>query len=229
MRGRAQSDAGPESPESVRRDKYQRPFPVKAAGPDRGFGPKTLPPTPPSESESYSLQRSRSRSQPASGRTSTRSSGSSDYAPPPRPRLDTVRDEDDYSVGGAEMRRARSMGGRGRSGEQRQLVRSQSRRELDSRGRRGYDEEGESIYDVYDDYYEEKPVRSLTTRRPLARGPSRSRNGSVSRGRSRDDEDEFSRHSDGEDDEFEIVTPRRAEISKVLSFLIIANDRLKSK
>jgi hypothetical protein len=229
MRARAQSDAGPTSPESVRRDKYQRPFPVKAAGSDRGFGPKTLPPTPPSESESYSLQRSRSRSQPATVRTSTRSSGSSDYAPPPRPRLDTVRDEDDYSVGSTEMRRARSVGGRGRSGEQRQLVRSQSRRELDNRGRRGYDDEEESVYDVYDDYYEEKPMRSLTTRRPSARGPSRSRNGSVNRGRSRDDDDDFSRYSDGEDDEFEIITPKRAEISKVLSFFIIANDRSKSK
>jgi hypothetical protein len=127
-----------------------------------------------------------------------------------------VRDEDDYS-GGAEMRRARSMGGRGRSGEQRQLVRSQSRRELDNRGRRGYDEEGDDFYGVYDDYYEEKPMRSLTTRRPLARGPSRSRNGSVTRGRTRDDDDDFSRYSEGEDEEFEMVTPKRTEISKVLS------------
>ena len=132
-----------------------------------------------------------------------------------------MRDEDDYSVGGAEMRRARSMGGRGRSGEQRQLVRSQSRRELDNRGRRGYDEEGDDFYGVYDDYYEEKPMRSLTTRRPLARGPSRSRTGSVTRGRNRDDDDDFSRYSEGEDEEFEMVTPKRTEISKVPFFCIM--------
>ena len=211
-RGRAQSDSGPSSPE-IKRDKFQKPFPVKA-GPNRDQGPKGLPPTPPSESESYSLQRNRSRSQPARERLSSRSSGSSDYERPMRTRLDTVRDEDDRPD--TEMRRTKSMGGRGRSGDTRPTMnRSLSRRDMDRR--RQYDEEGEDFYGVYDDYYEEKPMRSLTTRRPLQRGLSRSRTGSLSRGRrSVEDEDDYgNRFSEGEDEEFEMVTPKRSEISKV--------------
>src|SRR5579859_4469025 len=184
-RSRAQSDSSPSSQE-VKRDKYQKPFPVKA-GPDRGQGPKGLPPTPPSESESYSLQRSRSRSQPARERMSTRSSGSSDYERPVRTRLDTVRDEDDRPD--VEMRRTKSMGGRGRNGETRPpMSRSLSRREVDRR--RQYDEDGDDFYGVYDDYYEDKPLRTLTTRRPLQRGLSRSRTGSLSRGRRSVEDDE---------------------------------------
>jgi len=214
MRGRAQSDAGPPPvvPET-RRDKYQRPFPVKA-GTDREL-PKGLPPTPPSEPESYTLNRTRSRSQPAArGSTARSSGGSSDYAPPPRPRLDTVRDEDDSGSSSAtEMRRAKSMGGRGRMTEEKVLSRSQSKRE---RGRR---DDGNDIYDLYNDYYDEKPMRSVSTRRPPARALTRSRTSSSSRGRSREDEDDYSqRYSEEEDDEFEMVTPmKRTEISKVTS------------
>lgn len=224
-RARAQSDSGPSSPGS-KRDKFQKPFPVKA-GPDRVPALKGLPPTPPSESESYSLQRSqsRSRSQPARERLSSRSSGSSDYERPQRTRLDTVRDEDDQPD--TEMRRTKSMGGRGRKGEARPpMNRSLSRRDADRR--RQYDDDGEDFYGVYDDYYEDKPQRSLTTRRPLQRGLSRSRTGSLSRGRrSVEDEDDYgNRYSEGEDDEFEMVTPKRPEINKVCLIVDTFSDGL---
>src|SRR5271167_1364342 len=121
MRGRAQSDVGPTSTDETRRDKFQKPFPVKS-GSDRDI-PKNFPPTPPSESESYSLRRSRSHSQPAGGRSTPRSSaGSSDYIPPPRSRLNAVRDEDDLSE--SDMRRAKSMSGRARNGGGRTVNRS---------------------------------------------------------------------------------------------------------
>ena len=209
IRGRAKSDAGPTSLQEMRRDRFQKPFPVKP-GSDHDL-PKNLPPTPPSESESYSLQRSRSRSQPATSRSTTRSSGgSSEYNPTPRTRLDTVRDEDDRS--GTEMRRSKSMNGRGRVGddrrnrEERMMSRSMSTRRAEPPRRR---DNGDDIYDIYGDYYDEKPVmRSLSTRRPLAR--------TLTRNRTRDDDDDYSnRYSDGEDDEFEMVTSKRSEISKV--------------
>ncbi len=221
-RARAQSESSPSSPD-VKRDKFQKPFPVKA-GPDRVPAPKGLPPTPPSESESYSLQRSRSRSQPARERLSSNSTGSSDYERPQRTQLDTVRDEDDRPE--IEMRRTKSMGGRGRNGDARPpMGRSLSRRDVDRR--RQYDDDGEDIYGVYDDYYDDKPQRSLTTRRPLQRGLSRSRTGSLSRGRrSVEDEDDYgNRYSEGEDDEFEMVTPKRPEISKVRLILHTSSDR----
>jgi PB1 domain len=181
--------------------------------------PKNLPPTPPSESESYSLQRSRSRSQPAIMRSTARSSGeSSDYNPAPRTRLDTVRDEDDR--GSTEMRRAKSVGARGRAGDERRrgeerlMNRSMSTRRPEPSRRK---DDGDDIYDLYNDYYDEKPVmRSRSTRRPLVRTLTRTRTSSSSRGRSRDDEDDYSnRYSDDEDDEFEMVTPKRSEISKI--------------
>jgi hypothetical protein len=206
IRVRARSDVGSVSNRESRRDKFEKPFPVKAR-PDRE-DPKNLPPTPPSESEDYSIQRSRSRSQPARTR-STRSSesSSSDYSPPARPRLDTVRDED----GLLEPRRSRSVSGRVRNASDRALERSRSRRDI-----RGRKDDGDDFYDVYDDYYEEKlPVRSLTTRRPLGRAPSRSRASSSSRGRSREDEDDYGQRYSDEDDEFEMVTTKRTEISKV--------------
>lgn len=191
-------------------------------GTDRDI-PKNLPLTPPSESEGYSLQRSRSRSQPAAGRLTPRSSaGSSDYTPPPRTRLNTVRDEDD--PGGSEMRRARSMGGRTRNGDDRVMNRSFSTRR-EARGRRDEDE----IYDLYNDYYEDKPImRSVSTRRPLARTLTRSRASSSTRGRSRDEDDD-SQYSDGEDGEFEMVTPKRTEISKVDPLSTGLRIRSKSK
>jgi hypothetical protein len=215
-RSRAPPESSPTSPET-KRDKFQKPFPVNA-GADRGPGPKGLPPTPPSDTESYSLQRNRSQSQPARERLSSRSSGSSDYDRPQRTRLDTVRDEDDRPD--TEMRRTKSVGGRTRSGESRQMNRSLSRRDIDRR--RQVDEEGDDIYGVYDDYYEEKPLRTFSTRRPLQRGLSRSRTGSLSRGRrSVEDEDDYgSRYSEGEDEEFEMVTPKRSEISKVTANLL---------
>jgi hypothetical protein len=206
---RAQSDADPNPVQAgTDRDKFRKPFPVKASS-DRDL-PKYLPPTPPSETESYSLQRSRSQSQPSVMRSLTaRSSGeSSDYNPPQRNRLIMVRDENNR--GGTEIRRAKSVGGRGRNGDnERRMNRSFSKREYRSRK-----DDGDDIYDLYNDYYEEKPItRSLTTRRPLGRSMSRSRTSSSSRGRSREDEEEL--YSDGEDDEFEMITPKRTEISKV--------------
>jgi hypothetical protein len=152
-------------------------------------------------------------------RSTTRSSSeSSDYNPVPRSRLNAVLDED--KRGGIEMRRARSMGGRGnvgaerRKGEERKMNRSMSTRQAESSRRRDY---GDDIYDLYGDYYDEKPVtRSLSTRRPLARTLTRTRTSSSSRGRSRDVDDDYSnRYSDGEDEEFEMITPKRSEISKI--------------
>jgi len=217
MRVRAQSDAGvnsavtsPVSAET-RRDKFQKPFPVKG-GADREM-PKNLPPTPPSEPENYGsgLQRNRSRSTPArsrslAARSSGSSTGSSEYNPPMRSRLDTVRDEED-DMSGNEMRRTKSTGGR----NDRMMNRSMSTR--NPRGRR---EDRDDLYDIYGDYYEEKPMtRTATTRRPLGRAVSRSRGSSTSRARSREDE-ESQRYSDNdEDDEFEMVTPKRSEITKV--------------
>jgi hypothetical protein len=224
IRGRAQSDAGPPSYNETRRDKFQKPFPVKS-GSDRDI-PKIFPPTPPSESESYSVRRSRSQSQPAGGRSTPRSSaGSSDYTPPTRTRLDTVRDEDDLS--GSEMRRAKSMSGRARDGGDRAMNRSFSTRR-EPRPRKDEDE----IYDLYNDYYEEKPIgRSMSTRRPLARTLTRSRTVSSSRGRIRDEEDDYSRYSDDEDDEFEMITPKRSEISKVSPYFHLTKilDQSQSK
>ena len=221
MRARAQSDAGMNSASvtsavssETRREKFQKPFPVKAgSGADREM-PKNLPPTPPSEPESgygNSLQRTRSRSTPArsrslAARSSGSSTGSSDYAPPVRSRLDTVRDEED-DFGGSQMRRTRSTGGRDRT----------MNRSLSTRTPRGRREDKEGLDDIYGDYYEEKPLtRTPTTRRPLARAMSRSRASSSSRARSREDEESQRYYSDNdEDDEFEMVTPKRSEITKV--------------
>src|SRR5215471_15702573 len=180
IRGRSRSDVGSTSNES-RRDRFRKPFQLKPDS-DRDM-PRNLPPTPPSESEGSSMQRSRSRSQPATMRSTARSSdGSSDS---PRTRLDTVHDEDER--GGAEMRRAKSMGGRGRvgnerrKGEERMMGRSMSTRKAEPPRRR---DDGDDIYDLYNDYYDEKPVmRSLSTRRPLARTLTRTRTTSSSRGR----------------------------------------------
>src|SRR5205085_10520861 len=88
-----------------------------------------------------------------------------------------------------DMLRTQSTAGKGRNGDTRPpKSRTLSRREVDRR--RQYDDDGEDIYGVYDDYYDDKPQRSLTTRRPLQRGLSRSRTGSLSRGRrSVEDED----------------------------------------
>jgi hypothetical protein len=208
------------------RDKFRNPFPVKSPS---AMETKGLPPTPPSETEGYGLQRSttRSRSQPARGQPSRssgmteRSSGSSEYSAPQRPRLATVRDDDDdendrYQT---DMRRAQSMSSRGRQGSVRELEargrqgsvpelgRQTSRREP-ARGRR---QPEDSVYDLYDYYEGDKPTRSNTTgRRPLQRNMSRSRASSSSRGR-RDFDDTYS----DEEDEFEMVTPKRTEISKV--------------
>ena len=222
MRARAQSDTGVKSTvkgadsDETRRDKFQKPFPVKAGtGTDREL-PQILPPTPPSEPESYStnLQRSRSRSTPARSRSlavrsSGSSTGSSEYTPPLRSRLDTVRDEED-DVPNTEMRRTKSTGGRGDRG---------MNRSLSTRTPRGRREDRDDLYDIYGDYYDEKPMtRTLTTRRPLARANtmSRGRGSSSSRNRRQDDE-ESQRYSDEEDDEFEMVTPKRSEITKVSS------------
>ena len=219
MRARAQSDTGLKSTvesasNETRRDKFQKPFPVKGGGADRDL-PKNLPPTPPSESEGYggSLQRSRSRSTPARSRSlAVRSSGSSsgsDYTPPLRPRLDTVRDEeDDDDVRGSEMRRTKSTGGRGDRG---------MNRSMSTRTPRGRREDRDDLYDIYGDYYEEKPMtRAMSTRRPLARANTMSRNRGSSSSRSRRQEEEDDRrYSDEEDDEFEMVTPKRSEITKV--------------
>jgi hypothetical protein len=193
------------------RTQREKPFPVKA-GSERMSPTKGLPPTPPSESEGYGLQRSRSHSQPAVNRAqpgTARSSGSSDYTPPARPRLATVRDDDfdEDQRYETDMRRARSMNVRGRSGDSRQVERQLSRREP-LRGRR--QDEIDEVYDIYDYYDEDKPMRANTTRRPLQRGLSRSRASSSSRGR-RDMDETYS----DEDDEFEMVTPKRTEISKV--------------
>ena len=212
MRGRAQSDAGAKSNVTsptiaeTQRDRFQKPFPVKA-GADRDLT-RNLPPTPPSEPENYGngLQRSRSRSTPArsrslAARSSGSSTGSSEYNPPMRSRLDTVRDEED-DVSGNEMRRTKSAAGR----SDRTMNRSMSTR--NPRGRR---EDKDDFDDIYGDYYDEKPMtRTATTRRPLGRAMSRNRGSSSSRARSREDE-----YSDNdEDDEFEMVTPKRSEITK---------------
>lgn len=203
MRGRSRSETS--------RDKSQNTFPLKPNS-DRGV-PKYFPPTPPSEAENFTLQRSRSRSQPATSRSATRSSAeSSDYVGAPRTRLDTVRDEDDRR--GAEMRRVRSLNGGGRNRDDRAaLNRSRSRRDVNNQGNYGDD-----IYDLYSDYSDVKPLtRKLTNRRPLQRSMSRSRTPPSSRNRYRDDEEDYSpQYSDIEDEEFEMITPRRTEISKVI-------------
>jgi len=220
MRGRAQSDAGINSPitsavsSETRREKFQKPFPVKAGSGANREMPKNLPPTPPSEPESSygnSVQRSRSRSTPArsrslAARSSGSSTGSSDYTPPVRSRLDTVRDEED-DFGGSQMRRTKSTGGRDRS----------MNRSLSTRTPRGRREDRDGLDDIYGDYYEEKPMtRTATTRRPLDRAMSRNRGSSSSRARSREDAESQRYYSDNdEDDEFEMVTPKRSEITKV--------------
>jgi hypothetical protein len=212
---RAQSDAGSIGrSNSTRGPKPQRPIPRRAMT-ERSDNPKGLPPTPPSETEGYGgLQRSRSRSQP-----SARSSGgSSDYTPPARPRLPTVRDDDDRRRQDADMRRTRSMNTTRRKDSEfsRPTDREPLRREpTRSRGR--YENDEDDVYDIYNDYYDEKPVRAYTTRRPPARGPSRSRASSASRGRRPSVDDGY---SDGEDEEFEMITPKRTEISKVYHFFI---------
>src|SRR5579859_5542960 len=233
-RSRAASDTSAirslSSSDASKGDKFRKPFPVNPSN-DRDSPTKNLPPTPPYEREEYALRRSQSQSMPRSrsqpptaplSRASTRSSGSSDYTPPPRPRLDTVRDEDYREA--TDMRRSQSMNAAGRR-EPRRLERQPSRREIArdvqprSRSRRSNEEAGD-VYDVYDEYYDERPpmVRSATmTRRPLARALTRSRQNSVSRTRRLDDEDEYNRYSDGEDDEFEMITPKRTEITKVQS------------
>lgn len=218
MRARAQSDAGINSAinsavsSETRPEKFQNPFPVKpGSGADREI-PKYLPPTPPSEPESgygNGIQRSRSRSTPARSRSlaarSSASSTGSDYAPPVRSRLDTVRDEED-DLRGSEMRRAKSTGGRDRN----------MNRSLSTRTPRGRREDRDGLDDIYGDYYEEKSLaRTPTTRRPLARAMSRNRGSSSSRARSREDEESQRYYSDDEDDEFEMVTPKRSEITKV--------------
>jgi len=73
----------------------------------------------------------------------------------------------------------------------------------------------QDLYDVYDDYYDEKPALTRSnTRRGLARTMSRSRG--TSRARGRDDEDDYSnRFSDDDDGDFEMITPKRSEITKV--------------
>jgi len=227
VRGRARSDADistTSDPTSImKRDRFAQPFPVK-----QGMGAaqmkQYLPPTPPSELDLLAAreerQMIRSRSQPAastrmSSRTD-RSSGSSDYTPPPRPRLNPVRDDEEDST----IRRTKSS--RATPQMSRSTSRAQSRREL-FRGRRRNNDEEEGIYDFYDDYYDEKadslappmPGRSATMRRSPTMVTSRSRNSSASRGgRSRNEDDDYGAYSD-EDDEFEMITPKRSEITKV--------------
>lgn len=222
-RGRARSDAdiSTTSDPTSKRDRFAQPFPVKQGG--AAQMKQYLPPTPPSESDLIAAreerQMIRSRSQPAtSTRMSTRtdrSSGSSDYTPPPRPRLNSVRDEEESSIRRTKSTRATPQMGRSMS-------RSQSRREP-FRGRRRNNEDEEGVYDFYDDYYDEKsdslaptmPGRSATLRRMDTR-TSRSRNSSTSRGgRSRNEDDDYGGVYSDEDDEFEMITPKRSEITKV--------------
>ena len=103
------------------------------------------------------------------------------------------------------------MSSRGRTPEGKILNRSQSRRDL--RGRKAQLDDGEDdIYDLFDNYYDTKPVtRAMTTRRPLARGLSQR----SPRSRSREDDDDYSQRYSDEDDEFEMVTQKRTEILKV--------------
>lgn len=216
MRARAQSDASPSargSDDETRRDKFRKPGPLRA-GMDSGT-PKNLPPTPPSESEGYMLSRSRSRSQPATGRgagmmtpRSSNSSNGSDYAG--RGRLNTVKDDEDEERLSTDMRRTRSLATRNRNSDDRPMNRSMSaRRDPRSPGRRT---DSQDLYDVYDDYYDEKPpLARSNTRRPLNRAMSRSR--TTSRARSRDEEED--RFSDDEEGDFEMITPKRPEITKV--------------
>ena len=218
IRVRAQSDASPSARagnDETRRDKFRKPGPLRA-GMDSEMA-KNLPPTPPSESEGYSLTRARSRSQPATGRgagvmtpRSSNSSNGSDYTG--RARLNTVRDEEDEERLSMDMRRTRSLATRNRNSDERPINRSMSaRRDPRSSARRT----DSDLYDVYDDYYDEKPpLARSNTRRPLNRAMSRSRG--TSRARSRDDEEEYSnRFSDDEDGDFEMITPKRQEITKV--------------
>ena len=221
IRVRAQSDtstpplATRAPDDETRRDKFRKPVPVRAEM-DTGMA-KNLPPTPPSESETYSLTRSRSRSQPAVGRgamtpRSSNSSGTSDLAG--RNRLGTVRDEENEPRSSMDMRRTRSLATRNRNSDERPMNRSMSTRR-DARPFRRNDDQ--DLYDVYDDYYDEKPLLTRSnTRRGLARANTRSRG--TSRARGRDDEDDYSnRFSDDDDGDFEMITPKRSEIAKVIN------------